>query len=211
MLVCALLFTRGNTGASRGAIRARGHAGIFQHRGEGRGMNTVSIQKDPPRDPAHYGSIDMWHNLKGNFYSAGAFGAIGLLLLASLALGPYDTGVVVFIIIVASVLLYASVRSVWKSVRIHDGRVQAFIAGAVCRGEVVSHGGTIVVWRLNRFYTLIVQLRTPEGKVLEKKIRSEDASMHAAYPLHDEIDVLADFGSGTMFVPPETGISAVFE
>jgi hypothetical protein len=174
-------------------------------------MNTVSIQKNPPRDPAQYGSIDLWHNLKGYFYSAGAFGAIGLLLLASLALGPYDTGVVVFIVIVATFLCYVSARSAWKAVKGYNDRVQAFTSGVVCRGEIVSHGGTIVVWRLNRFYTLIVQLRTPEGRLLEKKIRSEVASIHADYPLHDEIDVLADAASGTMLIPPEVNIKAVFE
>jgi len=34
-------------------------------------MNTVSIQKNPPRDPARYGSINMWHNLKGYFFQQG--------------------------------------------------------------------------------------------------------------------------------------------
>ena len=43
-------------------------------------MNTVSIQKNPPRDPAQYGTIDMWHNLKGYFFSAGVFGGLGLMV-----------------------------------------------------------------------------------------------------------------------------------
>ena len=113
--------------------------------------------------------------------------------------------------ILALILCYVSVRFVFKAVKGHNDRVQAFTSGVVSRGEIVSHGGTIVVWKLNRFYTLIVQLHTPEGKVLEKKIRSDDATMHADYPLHDDIDVLADVGSGTMFVPPEANIKAVFE
>jgi hypothetical protein len=174
-------------------------------------MNTISIQKNPPRDPVEYGSIDMWHNLKGYFFSAGIFAGVGLITLASIALGPYDASLIVFKVLVSLVFCYIAARSAYKAVKGHGNRVQAFASGVVRRGEVVSHGGTIVVWKSSRYYTLIVQLHSTEGKVLEKKIRSEDASMHADYPLHDEIDVLVDDATGTMFIPPEVNFKAVFE
>ena len=164
---------------------------IVSYRG-GEGMNTVSIPKNPPRDPAQYGAIDMWHNLKGYFFSAGIFGGLGLMSLASVFIGPYETGLIVFKITASIVFCYIGARLIYRAVKGHRDRVQAFTSGSSARGEIVSHGGTFVIWKSSRFYTLIVQLRTAEGRVLEKKIRSEDASIHADYPLHDEMDVLVD-------------------
>lgn len=174
-------------------------------------MNTISIRKDPPRDPAQYPAINMWHNLKGYFFSAGIFGGLGLMVLASVFIGPYETGLIIFKVMASIVSCYIAARFVYSAVRGHNDRVQAFTSGTLCRAEIVSHGGTFVVWKSSRFYTLIVQLRTAEGRVLEKKVRSEHTSMHADYPLHGEIDVLVDAASGAMFVPPEVDIKAVFE
>jgi len=174
-------------------------------------MNTVSIQKNTPRDPARYGSINMWHNLKGYFFSAGVFGGLGLMTLAAIFIGPFEAGLIAFKIIASLVLCYIGVRLIFKAVKGHRDRVQAFTAGTLRRGEIVSHGGTFVIWKSSRFYTLIVQLRTDEGRVLEKKIRSEHASIHTDYPLHDEMAVLVDIATGAMFVPPEVDIKAVFE
>jgi hypothetical protein len=174
-------------------------------------MNTVSIQRNPPRDLAQYGNIDMWHNLKGYFFSAGVFGGVGLMALAALFIGPYEGGLIAFKIIAALVFCYIAARLVVRAIQGRRDRVQAFTAGILMSGEIVSHGGTFVIWKSSRFYTLIVQLRTEEGKVLEKKIRSENASMHVDYPLHDDMEVLVDTATGAMFVPPEVDIKAVFE
>lgn len=174
-------------------------------------MNTISIQKNPPRDLAQYGAIDMWHNLKGYFFSAGIFGGLGLMALAAVFIGPYEAGLIAFKITASLVFCYIGGRLIFKAIQGHRDRVQAFTAGILCRGEIVSHGGTIVIWKSSRFYTLIVQVRTEEGRLLEKKIRSEDASMHNDYPLHDEMDVLVDTATGAIFVPPEVGIKAMFE
>jgi hypothetical protein len=152
----------------------------------------------------------MWHNLKGYFFSAGVFGGLGLMSLAAVFIGPYEAGLIAFKITASLVLCYIGARLIFKAVNGHRDRVQAFTSGILLKGEIVSHGGTFVIWKSSRFYTLIVQVRTEEGKLLEKKIRSESASIHADYPMHVEMDVLVDTATGAMFIPPEVDIKAVF-
>lgn len=177
---------------------------------QGGSMKTVFISKNPPRDLAQFADIDMWYNLKGNFYSAGILGGIGLIVLAWLFAGPYESGIITFKAIVSLVLCGIAGRLIYRTIQVHRLRVQAFSAGTLQKGEIVSHGGTFVIWRVNRSYTLIVQVRTEEGKVLEKKILSQNPSMHAEYPLHDDMEVLVDAATGAMFLPPEVDIKAAF-
>ncbi|OHD66993.1 MAG: hypothetical protein A2176_16090 [Spirochaetes bacterium RBG_13_51_14] len=175
-------------------------------------MNKVTIQLNPPRDPAQYGEkIDFWHGLRGYLFNGSIFAAAGGLTLVAALSGPYELGLTVFKLI--GFLLFGSTgyRNFRRAIRGHRERLEAFMRGRLFRCSIVSQGRAFATWKSRRDYTLIIQVTMENGKVLEKTIRSSDRTLHQRYPLHGEFDALADVGSGFMFAPPEVDIEASFQ
>ncbi|TFH43138.1 MAG: hypothetical protein E4G96_01845 [Chrysiogenales bacterium] len=170
------------------------------------------IPTEPPRDPALFvETINFRHGLMRHLFHGVVVTGIGCLFLLSALTGTYETGLMVFKLSCFAVLGYAGARLFLKYARERRARVQAFSSGVLRCATVVSHGRAFVTWKSGRDFTLIVQLKMENGRVLEKKIRSEDRLLHELHPLHDEIDILVDGESGSIFVPAEASLIPSFE
>lgn len=171
----------------------------------------IDIPADPPRDTSRFReAIDFSRGLRGHILNGSLFAVLACLALVSALTGPCETGLLVFKLSCFAILAYCGVRLFIRFARSRRERLRAFTKGRRYRGIVVSHGRTFVTWKSGRDYTLIVQVKDEEGKVREKKIRSADRSLHETHPLHDEIDLLLDAESGSIFVPAEVGCAATF-
>ncbi len=171
----------------------------------------IDIPAEPPRDPELFRDrIDFALGLRGDILNGSLFAIFACLPLALALTGPFETGPMVFKLSCFAVLAYVGVRLFIRFARAKRERLRAFTKGRSRRGTVVSHGRTFVTWKSGRDFTLIVQVTGEDGRVLEKKIRSADRALHEIHPLHEEIDLLLDAESGSIFVPAEAGCAATF-
>jgi hypothetical protein len=173
---------------------------------------SIDLPAEPPRDPERYRDrIDFTRGLKGDLINGSLFTIIASLALVSALTGPFTTGPLVLKLSCGAIFAYVGLRLFLRFARLKRERVRAFMKGRTRRGTVVSHGRTFVTWKSGRDFTLIVQVTEEDGRVLEKKIRSADRALHETHPLHDEIDLLLDSESGSIFVPAEAGCAATFK